>query len=134
MRYFLLVLAFLLSGCSGGEWKERAEREVEIFHEQLNDGDFDSIIDAAHPEFSSGTGREGTRKFFASLQEKFGPFESAEGAGWQVKYDESGNTVTLDYNSQFEKGPVSETFVYRFKDDEIRLYVYNVNSQLLVTQ
>jgi hypothetical protein len=69
-----------------------------------------------------------------ALDQKLGPWTSAAEPGWNVTRGTAGQVVSLTYQSQFAKGPVSEQFTWRIENGEPVLLGYHVNSSLLITE
>ena len=131
----LAVLAFLslLAACSGTASVKQADQGVVRFHSEMNAGQYAHIYDASAEEMKATTKREDFIKFLTGAHAKLGAYRESKQVGWNDNYATGGHFVTLTYDSQFERGPAQEQFVYRMKDDQPILAGYHVNSNLFVT-
>ena len=67
-----------------------------------------------------------------AIDRKLGAVKGANKNGWNANYSTSGTSVTLKFNTQFERGTGEETFVYRIAGGKARLAGYNITSNALV--
>ena len=53
---------------------------------------------------------------------------------WRVNYVPMGTIVSLDYQTEFDDGPATESFSCRIKGKQAELMGYNINSAALITK
>ena len=118
----------VLQGCSASQDMDRAEAAVVHFHQQLDAGEAEAIYQATAEEFKkTGTETE-LVAFFQGVHNTLGRYKSGRRVNWKVNYGTSGETVVLDYQSDFENGEAGEDFVFHIDGDTPVLLGYHVNS------
>ncbi|WP_309602871.1 hypothetical protein [Sphingomonas sp.] len=134
MRFpFLASTMLALAACSGSESIEQSENAIDVFHQQLNQGAFDTIYATASPKFRAvATGPDFT-KFMTAVHTKLGAYEHGKNEGWRVNYNTSGNNVVVQYKSHFTKGDAVETFTFDMGKPKPKMIGYNINSPTLIT-
>jgi hypothetical protein len=132
-KYAIAVLVFAsLLGCSSGEDMATAEKEVVQFRQLMESEQFAKLYANASDELRKSASEADVTKIFGALSRKLGKVKTADKAGWHVNFHTAGTFVTLGFNTQFEKGPGTEQFVFRVSDGKARLVSYNVNSAALL--
>lgn len=132
-RILSFAFCLLLAACSGTQSVKVAEQGVGQFHNELNAGRYAQLYDQSASEMKSATKREDFIAFVRGGHRKLGAFESGKQVGWNVNYTPTGQFVTLTYDSQYQRGPAQEQFVFRVSDDRAILAGYRVNSTVFVT-
>lgn len=125
---------FIPSGCGSQKDMAKAEAAVVLFHEQLNEGNFDKIYSDSDYALKSATSQEKMVNLLAAVHRKLGAVKSANRESFLVNYSTSGETVRLSYTTQFESDKAAEEFVFLVRGDEVRLAGYNINSDTLITK
>jgi hypothetical protein len=128
----LLIAAFLVTGCSGQDLS-LAQAEIERFRQLMAAQQFGQIYSEASDELKKTGGEQDLARLLAAIDRKLGPVKNAEKNGWNVNYATSGTSVTLKFNTQFERGTGAETFVYRIAGGKAQLAGYNITSSALLT-
>ena len=129
----LLVGAVLVTGCSSGQDLNLAQSEIERFRQLMTAQQFSQIYSDASDELKKTTGEQDMARLLTAIDRKLGPVKNAEKNGWNVNYNTSGTSVTLKFNTQFERGTGAETFVYRIAGGKAQLAGYNITSNALIT-
>ncbi len=125
--------ASLLAARSGTASVTLSEQGANRFHTEMNAGHFEQLYDVAAPDMKSATKREDFIAFLAGAHKKLGTFKSGKQVGWNDNHTIGGHFVTLQYESQFERGPAQEQFIFRINNDQPILVGYHINSNLFVT-
>ena len=134
MKHILSIALFmLLAACSGTESVKIAEQGVGQFHAELNAGHYAQLYEKSASDMKAATKRDEFVAFLVGAHKKLGAFKSGKQVGWNDNYATGGHFVTLQYESQFERGLAQEQFVFRLKDDQSILVGYQINSNLFVT-
>ncbi len=112
---------------------EYAEATVAQFREQMRDGQFERIYDAAGEDFKAATARESGVALFAAVDRKLGKLQKAEKINWAVNTHNMVTTAVLVYDSQYAEDRATETFTVRIDDGRGELVGYNIQSlQMLI--
>ena len=127
----LVVVALVVVSCGGAE---KAKDGVSGFRARVANRSFAEIYRAASPEFRQSASEAQFERFMAALERRLGTWQSARDPVWTVTRGTNGHFVTLTYQSQFSKGPVTERFAWRLEHGAPVLVGYNVNSTLLVSE
>jgi hypothetical protein len=125
----MFVAAFGLVSCSIGKDVPLAENEITKFHQLLNAEKFDQIVASAGPELSADPKLP---KLLGVVHTKLGAMKKTKQVGWNDNANTSGHFVTLNYESNYEKGTAAENFVYRIIDGRASLVGYHINSDALI--
>ena len=136
MHKVAIAAAALLAsaGCSAGEDISAAEREVARFHRLAEAGQADRLYDEAAEDFQRTADPSDFRDLLQVIDERLGDVRSANRQGFHVNYAPGGTVVTLNYDTQFERGRGTERFVYRISDERPLLIGYFVSSPALVAR
>ena len=111
MRILLIgLITGTLQGCLLPENFDDAEQSVAVFHDRLNQGEYDDIWDLTAPAFDDREVRAEARALFSAMHSRLGPVvESEEIDASFFASDDTGETVTLVYRTTFERGSATET-------------------------
>ena len=134
---FLVTVLFLLvwiTGCGIQENLKRSDAAVFKFHSQLNAGAFDQIYADSSDALKESTTQKRFVDLLTAVHRKLGSVKSANRTKFFVNYDTSGNTVRLNFSTQFDVDSASEEFVFRTVGNDLRLSGYHINSDALITQ
>ena len=135
MRYGALavLLALTLGGCSAVKDTKVAEEGVTSFHQAMDAGQYGPIYDASASDLKSSVTRNKFIALMTALHSKFGPYRSGKTVGWNDNVNTGGHYVNLNRQAEFERGPVTEEFVFRIEKEKAILAGYHVKSDLLIT-
>ena len=95
---------------------------------RLASGAYHDIVQSAAPEFQKATTERDFTSAMEGVKQRLGPWESSEPPTWRVLAGLSGQTVTLVYNSRFERGAATEEFVWRIQKGLPALAGYHVKA------
>lgn len=130
MKFLFAFLACLaLVACSIGENASKAEASVRQFHASLNDGKLAEIVSNSAPEIK---GEPKFGKLLEVVRRKLGRVVSSKQVGWNENMNTSGQFVTLNYETKFEKGDGVESFVFKVLDGRLVLAGWHINSDALI--
>jgi hypothetical protein len=128
-----LAALLLLAACSSGQDLTLAEAEVARFRGQMAAQQFAEIYAQASDGLKMSTTEERLTRLLSAVDSRLGAVKSADRTTWGVNFGTAGTTVTLKYNTQFERGTGEETFVYRIVGGKAVLAGYHINSEDLIT-
>ena len=129
---FIVGIPLVAMSCSRA--REAAEAASQEFRSRMTSGAYKEIIQAAGPEFQTSTTELDFTKAMEGVKQRLGRWQSSEAPTWKVFAGTSGQTVTLVYNSHFERGAAIEEFVWRVQRGRPALAGYHVKSSALVAQ
>ena len=127
-----MIGALALAGCSFGADVPVAEKAIAAFHTQLDAAQFGPIYAQSADEMKKDTTQAQLADFLAAVHRKLGPFKSGKSIGWNDNVNTGGHYVTINYQATYERGPATESFVYRIDDGKAALVGYHVNSNVLI--
>jgi hypothetical protein len=126
----LVVVALLLWTCGKGMYHNYrlSAAAVDLFHERLDQADYETIYGEATEEFRKAGTREDELKFFATLHEKMGTSGKTSCKGFHVNWQNGRATVSEVFDAQFALGQAEEGFTWVIDQDQVRLQAYRVDS------
>jgi len=127
----LAFICLVLASC-GGLSTETTEAEVVLFHERFNAEEFRAIYDGASEDLKEVEERENFLSFLQAIRGKLGAFKEGTRTGWSAIASTKGSKATLVYQSTFEHGSATETFVFIGDGDDALLQTYSINSRALI--
>jgi hypothetical protein len=136
-RYLFLLLSssLILFACTDTiKGKSVAEPKVAVFHEQLNEGQYEEIYAEASDDFRGAAPKEKVIALFSAMDNKLGKVKSSLIKTWNVRTYNFVTTVVLVADTQFEHGAGTETFTFRVSGDKATLLGYNINSLDMMTR
>jgi hypothetical protein len=127
------VAAILLWSCGKGAYHNYrlSAAAVERFHQQLDQGDFETIYGEATDEFRRAGSREEQIKFLAMVHEKMGNSGKMSAKGFHINWQNGRLSVNQVYDTQFALGQAQEGFIWIIEQDQPRLQTYRINSSNL---
>ncbi|RYG88989.1 MAG: hypothetical protein EON59_02550 [Alphaproteobacteria bacterium] len=129
---FAVAVAVALAGCSAGESTDAAKTEVAKFRQQVAAGQFAEIYKAAAPDIRNSISEAKFVEMVGGFHQAIGTFKSAPDPGWGYDTDtNTGQRVTLDYDSVFERGKAHEQFTYRMIDGKPVLAGYDYKADAI---
>jgi hypothetical protein len=136
-RHLLLLLigcALLdVSGCGLSSSRQQAAAAIDIFHSELNAGDFDAIWDGADDQFRHAVSRQSYEKFVGAVHRKLGRALRTSNQNWSVRSFNLSTSIVLVQRTEFEYGAGTETFTFSVRRDHVKLVGYHIESTELVT-
>jgi outer membrane phospholipase A len=133
MKHALAILALIgLSSCSMGASVPVAEKAVVKFHAMLDRGEFQQIYDQSGSALKSTATGPQLVALLSAVHRKLGTTRQAVRQGWNEQYNGNGHTLTLGYDTAYERGKAAETFVFQVADKDVSLAGYHINSDALI--
>jgi len=126
LRVFVLALAALLAACSGPESVQSARKDVDRFHRQLDAQQLDAIWNGSSQDLRISASREAFDGLLTRIHENLGNAVSTKQVGWATNINGNGSFVTLNMQTQFERGSGREEFVFRNTDGKFALAGYHI--------
>lgn len=128
----LLALAVLLGGCSIGEDTDRGERAVGRFHDLYGAERYADIYVDTTENFREAATEEEFVEFLAAIRRKLGDVRQSELTEFEVNYSESGTSIWLGYETEYELGTATEQFIWVTDGETTRLEGYRIDSRDLI--
>jgi hypothetical protein len=136
-RYLVLLLlgSALLStaGCNASSSRQHAESAVDVFHRELNAGDFDAIWNGADDQFRQSVSRQSYDKFVGAVHRKLGRALRTSNQNWSLRSLNLKTSIVLVQHTEFEYGAGTETFTFSVRGESVKLIGYHIESTDLVT-
>jgi hypothetical protein len=123
-----MAAVIALAGCSMGEDLGISDKAVADFHQKVDAGQVDAIVDAAAPEAKGDVAQFHT--LLDAVHRRLGAFKSSSRTGFNDNYENGLHTITTSYASVFANGTAQETFVYKLVDGKPQLLSYNIQSSV----
>jgi hypothetical protein len=130
----IIVVTIPLVASSCATARDAAEAASREFRARMAGAAYGEIVRSATPAFQKTTTEADFSKAMAAVRERLGVWQSSEEPTWKVFAGFSGQTVTLVYNSYFERGTATEEFVWRVQKGRPALDGYHVKSPKLGAQ
>ena len=127
----LVVLGvILLWTCGKGAYHNYriASAAVDRFHQQLNQGDFETIYGEATDGFRGAGTRESELKFFETVHQKMGNSGKMSPRGFHINWQNNVVSVSEAFETQFTLGQAQEGFIWIIDHDEAHLQTYHIDS------
>lgn len=113
-------------------YREEMDAFAQRFHQQMDAGRTQEIIDQADPGFREGKTPEELRQRLEEVRGRLGSHRSSRLRTVQISVNSKlGKHVVASYESEFEKGRAREDFTLLVTDGGLKLYGYNVSSSVL---
>lgn len=106
--------------------RQMAEQEIAKLHVRFNSKDFDAIYDHQSQVLKQSVSKEDFTAFLNSVMEKFGNFSSIIDKRVNIVMGKPVQFRAV-YNSQFERGVLTEMFVFLKYSDELQLAHYTIS-------
>ena len=128
-KFFLIPLILLVTSCSLSEGLEDAGNAVAAFHEQMETGRYQEIYRNSSQGLKNATTEKDLTSLLNSFQTILGDVVSSSRTNFSFRTSTTtGNTYTVVYNTRYENGAGTETFVFVEEEGVLRLLSYNLNS------
>ena len=101
---------------------------ADLFHQQLNAGDYDEIYENATEEFRHSGKREDLNHLLDNIRSKMGRAGKPSAIGFHVNWRNGVLWADQTFTTQFEKGNAQEYFVWKIEQDQPHLYNYRIDS------
>jgi Protein of unknown function (DUF4019) len=129
-RYLVaLALSAMLAACGLKESYNVSEGEAAKFHAALSAGQYDAIWSTAAPEMQKRTDQAQFTALLEAIGRKLGKVTEAKQTNWLSNTDNGVSTVTMKFDTTFERGSAKETLVFLWvTDDTLKLSDYAIDS------
>jgi hypothetical protein len=123
---FIFVLLLTMNSCGFGQAKEDAEKAIEVFHQHLDEQNYEAILKMIDPEALQITSKEEWVALFKNINE-YGKMKKID-QDWSFKTNINNGvtTVELSYEVTFENGSIKENFTMRKMGDGFKILGYFV--------
>lgn len=129
-----IFTALVLVACNPLQEKTSAEAAVNQFHALCDQGSFDQVYNAAHPEFKSATQQKDFVALLKAVSRKLGKLQSSNETSFNFHSVNLTTDVTLVYTSKYAGGDAVETFDFRLQNNQPLLHNYRIDSQALIVK
>ncbi len=124
-----ILTVVLLTGCGIKKTYEVSGAEAKAFHDALSAQQYDEIWKEAAPDFRKSTEKKKFFAFMEAINRKLGKVKEAKQTGWKANNTNGVSTVTIIFDTTFERGKGTETITFLKPDgDRLDLLGYNINS------
>ena len=106
-------------------------RAIQLFRDQLDAGQLDTIYDTADPDLGKSTTRDASRAYFADVRAKMGACERAGVTTFNEVVTTQAKLMTVHYKRDCANGPLTETFTFRISPSGPNLLRYEAMSRVL---
>jgi hypothetical protein len=126
-----IILIFYAWQCGSAIMLSRNSVEglVRHFHEQLNTAQFEQIS----REASEGFNHAQSVKLFGAIHSKLGDAGDQKLINTSINTGSDGTFVTTRYKTEFAHGSAIETFTWIRKSSSLKLYGYNIESDVFLS-
>jgi hypothetical protein len=107
---------------------------VRRFHSQLDSQKYGEIMDESDEAFQNSGSRDEISKFLSGVHSKLGASRGFTRTNIAVNATTSGTFIRVSYRSAFDQGDAAETFTWRKTGNGLKLFNYQVNSNVFVTR
>jgi hypothetical protein len=132
--FVLAIISFTSIVRSFDQGRDVTAQAVKRFHDQFNAGKFGDIYAEAGSQFQEASGEEKLNSILQLVQGKLGQVVESEEASFTVNYGLGGKHLIVVYKTKFSEGEAVEKFTYQVKSNQVVLFGYNVNSDVLLGQ
>jgi Protein of unknown function (DUF4019) len=112
--------------------RRQANATVQHFHQQLNTGQYVEIFREADAGFREGKTEADLVKFLQAVHTKLGDTGAANFINIRVNATTNGTFTTAQYKTTFDHGSAVETFTWIKTSNTLRLYGYDIRSNVSV--
>jgi hypothetical protein len=124
----LIVICAFLSGCASEERDVKvAEHAVDLFHSQLDAGEYSAIYQAAGAKMKGTTTEPNFVKLLQSVHQTLGAVHESVPKG--ITFQLSQGTILLSCYTTFAQGSGREQFEWKVTNGEAILYSYLIDSR-----
>lgn len=128
------LAAGLLGGCSMKEDMAAGDKAIASFHRDLDAGQFQKVWAESAPDMKGASRQERLTALLDAVHRKLGRFRNGNRIGFNDNVSGAGHMLTINYQSNYEKGAATEQFVFRIDAGRALLGGYHINSDALILQ
>ncbi|QZH74461.1 MAG: hypothetical protein JY451_12375 [Erythrobacter sp.] len=125
-RMFAVIAALLLAACNPFAVMDSADEEIAAFHSSFNGNQWEAIYNQADAGLREATTREGFDGEMVRMRETFGAFMSGEQTGFNINTENGVTTTEITYDSTFENGTATETFIFVGEGEDMALLGWTI--------
>lgn len=122
-----------LAGCNIKQELNRADAAVASFHGKLDREQYDQLWSSSADGMKKASPQPEFVRFLKAIHTKLGNVNATHETGFNINENNGVTSVTVSYDTDFEKGKANETFVFLEEGQRLELLNYNINSMALVT-
>jgi hypothetical protein len=132
----VVVLGYFMWQCGSGlrAGARLSDDAVRHFHAQLDSAAYSDILGESDEAFQTSDSNEELTKFLAGVHSKLGSSRGFRRLGLNVNAATNGTFISVSYQTTFDQGNAEETFVWKRVPEGLKLFRYNVNSNVFVTR
>ena len=130
-----ILVTFLMWQCGTALYQgaTKSDAIVSHFHELLNNGKYEQICGEADPYFQAAENKQALLKVLLLIHERLGRAGATTRGVVNVNANTNGTFLSVDYQTQFEKGTAKEEFTFRKSvTGDLKLLGYHVQSSALL--
>lgn len=128
----LVLATAALAGCSMKEDMTATDAAVARFHQQLDAGRLDDIVQTSAPEMKASANAAMFGPILAAVHRKLGRTAGTRRLGFNDQQNTAGHFVAVTFHTKFERGEGNESFTFKLDDGHPTLAGYNVNAPALI--
>ena len=132
----VLLLGYFAWQCGSGisAGARLSDDAVRHFHALLDSEKYGQIVDESDEAFQNSGSRDETLKFLSGVHSKLGASRGFTRTNIVVNATTRGTFIRVSYKSTFDQGDAAETFTWTKTGDRLKLFNYQVNSNVFVTR
>ena len=111
-RLLTIVSAAFVSSCSTFEYRELGEKAMEAYHQQVDAGAYESVMERASPRLFETRGPNVVRDQLETFYSEVGPCMDGSAVGWRVQNSSKGDSVTIQYARSCQKADIREDLTW----------------------
>jgi hypothetical protein len=129
------LLFFFMISCGSGTEVTTAKQSVDLFHSQVDSEQYDAVYAAADDGMHKAATAADFVNLLTAIHTKLGSIQASQFQNYRVNLSTGeGATVTLVYNTTFQRGDGAEEFLWHMRDGKALLLGYHITSNALITK
>lgn len=113
-------------------YQRATDSVVQNFHARLDEGRLTDLLSDTTADFQNSDKRENLLKYFETIHSKLGRSKSCKRVRGEFNANTRGeNTVTVNYECDFEKGKAAEAFTLVATEAGVKIQNYRIDSKAL---
>jgi Protein of unknown function (DUF4019) len=129
----ILTITVSMSSCGAYQDYKVGVDAVTDFHARLDAQQFAEIYAASDPDFKKSTKEIDFAALLGAVHRKLGNVKTAKFSNVNVNWStDEGTLIHMEYDTAFEGGDASESFIWRAKKSGAMLYGYHIRSNALI--
>lgn len=111
-RLLTMVSAAFVMSCSTFEYRELGEKAMDSYHQQVDAGAYDNIMQRASPRLFETRGPHVVRDQLETFYTEVGPCMEGSAVGWRVHNSSKGDSVTIQYARSCKNADIREDLTW----------------------